>query len=335
MIALWRARKQENTMIKKQEPKRRYNILPRLFPLFLIFMAAVSGTYLALQLFGRDSDANPASRIPQIVTVEIIITATPDPSRQQIALTATSLPGQVELPADLTIGDTSPNATIDPARLNAVGLGSSAPNAQRDETVLPTSCIFHSVVSGDTVSGLAQQYGVNYFLMLDVNNLTEAAAAYLQIGDTLLVPLEGCATESQSTATPSSPSGSAAASGDAAPTMTLASPAETAQIEIIEVEGIGDITAEGVRLRNIGGDAINLTAWNLTAADGSSFSFPEFVLFSNAEITLYTRSGADTGDTLFWGKDQPVWQDGDVLTLTDSAGQVQASIRIREIIELE
>ncbi len=324
-------------MIKKQEPQRRYNILPRLFPLFLIFMAAVSGTYLALQLFGRDSDSNPSSRIPQIVTVEIIITATPDPSRQQISLTATSLPGQVELPADLTIAaDAGPNATIDPARLNAVGLGGSAPNAQRDETVLPTSCIFHSVVSGDTVSGLAQQYGVNYFLMLDVNNLTEATAAYLQIGDTLLVPLEGCTAESQSTATPSSPSGSAAgASDDAAPTMTLASPAETAQIEIIEVEGIGDITAEGVRLRNIGGDAINLTAWILTAADGSSFSFPEFVLFSNAEITLYTRSGADTGDALFWGKDQPVWQDGDVLTLTDSAGQVQASIRIREIIELE
>lgn len=322
-------------MIKKQEPKRRYSILPRLFPLFLIFMAAVSGTYLALQLFGRNSDANSSSRIPQIVTVEIIITATPDPSRQQIALTATSPPGQVELPADLTIGDAGPNATIDPARLNAVGLGSSAPNAQRDEAVLPTSCIFHSVVSGDTVSALAQQYGVNYFLMLDVNNLTEAAAAYLQIGDTLLVPLEGCATESQSTATPSSPSGSADPSGDAAPTMTLASPAETAQIEIIEVEGIGDITAEGVRLRNTGADAINLTGWNLTAADDSSFSFPEFVLFSNAVITLYTRSGADTGDALFWGKDQPVWQDGDVLTLTDSAGQVQASIRIREIIELE
>ena len=322
-------------MIKKQEPQRRYSILPRLFPLFLIFMAAVSGTYLALQLFGRNSDANPASRIPQIVTVEIIITATPDPSRQQIALTATSPPGQVELPADLTIADADPNATIDPARLNAVGLGSSAPNAQRDETVLPTSCIVHSVVSGDTVSGLAQQYGVNYFLMLDVNNLTEATAAYLQIGDTLLVPLEGCATESQSTATPSRPSGSAAASGDAAPTMTLASPAETAQIEIIEVEGIGDITAEGVRLRNTGTDPINLTGWNLTAADGSRFSFPEFVLFSNTEITLYTRSGADTGDALFWGKDQPVWQDGDVLTLTDSAGHVQASIRIREIIELE
>lgn len=305
-------------MIKKQEPKRRNTILPRLFPLFLIFMAAASGTYLALQLFGRSADANPSSRIPQIVTVEIIITATPDPSRQQIALTATDHPGQVELPADLTLTGDAADATIDPAQLNAVGLGDSAPNAQRDETVLPTSCVFHTVVSGDTVSGLAEQYGVNFFLMLDVNNLTVDTAAYLQIGDTLLVPLEGCAAESQSTPTPSAP---------------LASPA-AAQIEIIAVEGIGDITAEGVRLRNIGADSINLTGWNLTAA-GDSFSFPELLLFADAEITLYTRSGASAADTLFWGKDQPVWQDGDALTLTDSAGQVQASMQIREVIELE
>ena len=307
-------------MIKKQEPKRRNNILPRLFPLLLIFMAAASGTYLALQLFGRSADANPSSRIPQIVTVEIIITATPDPSRQLIALTATDHPGQVELPADLTLTGDAPNAAIDPAQLNAVGLGASAPNAQRDETVLPTSCVFHTVVSGDTVSGLAEQYGVNFFLMLDVNNLTVDTAAYLQIGDTLLVPLEGCAAESQSTPTPSAP---------------LASPAAAAQIEIIAVEGIGDITAEGVRLRNIGADAVNLTDWNLTAADGSSFSFPELLLFADAEITLYTRSGASAADTLFWGKDQPVWQDGDALTLTDSAGQVQVSMQIREVIELE
>lgn len=307
-------------MIKKQEPKRRNNILPRLFPLLLIFMAAASGTYLALQLFGRSADANPSSRIPQIVTVEIIITATPDPSRQLIALTATDHPGQVELPADLTLTGDAADATIDPARLDAVGLGDSAPNAQRDETVLPTSCVFHTVVSGDTVSGLAEQYGVNFFLMLDVNNLTVDTAAYLQIGDALLIPLEGCAAESQSTATPSAP---------------LASPAAAAQIEIIAVEGIGDITAEGVRLRNAGDDTVNLTGWNLTAAAGDSFSFPELLLFADAEITLYTRSGASAADTLFWGKDQPVWQDGDALTLTDSAGQVQASMQIREVIELE
>lgn len=329
-------------MIKKQGSTRRNNILPRLFPLFLIFMAAVSGTYLALQLFGRNSDASQASLIPQIVTVEIIITATSDPSRQQMVATATNRPGQVELPTDLAIigdtGDVGPDATLDPARLDAVGLGSGTPNTQTDETVFPVNCIFHSVVSGDTVSGVAEQYGVNFFVMLEVNNLTLNTAVNLQIGDTLLVPLEGCALESQPTATPGTGLEALApgASGDAALalTMTLASPAESAQIEIIEVEGIGDITSEGIRLRNTGG-AINLTGWSLTDAAGSRFSFPELLLFPDAEITLYTRSGANTGDTLFWGKDQPVWQDGDVLTLTDSAGQIQTSIRVLETIELE
>lgn len=329
-------------MIKKQDSTRRNNILPRLFPLFLIFMAAVSGTYLALQLFGRNSDASQSSLIPQIVTVEIIITATPDPSRQRMVVTATNRPGQVELPPDLAItgdtGDVGPDATLDPARLDAVGLGSGAPNTQTGEAVFPVNCIFHSVVSGDTVSGVAEQYGVNFFVMLEVNNLTLNTAVNLQIGDTLLVPLEGCTLESQPTAEPGAGFEAPApgASGDAAsaPTMTLASPAESAQIEIIEVEGIGDITSEGIRLRNTGG-AINLTGWSLTDAAGNRFSFPELLLFPDAEIALYTRSGANTADTLFWGKDQPVWQDGDVLTLTDSAGRIQASIRALEPIELE
>lgn len=326
-------------MIKKPGSTRRNNILPRLFPLFLIFMAAVSGTYLALQLFGRNSDASQSSLIPQIVTVEIIITATPDSSRQQMAVTATNRAGQVELPADLAIiGDAGPDATIDPVRLDAVGLGSGAPSTQTDETVFPVNCIFHSVVSGDTVSGVAEQYGVNFFVMLEVNNLTIDTAVNLQIGDTLLVPLEGCTLESQPTATPGTgleaPAPGASGNAAPAPTMTLASPAESAQIEIIEVEGIGDITSERIRLRNTGG-AINLTGWNLTDAAGSRFSFPELLLFPDAEITLYTRSGANTADTLFWGKDQPVWQDGDVLTLTDSAGQIQAAIRALETIELE
>lgn len=327
-------------MIKKQDTTRRNHILPRLFPLFLIFMAAVSGTYLALQLFGRNADASQSSLIPQIVTVEIIITATPDPSRQQMAVTATNRAGQVDLPADLAIpgdtGDVGSDATLDPARLDAVGLGSGAPNTQTDDAVFPVNCIFHSVVSGDTVSGVAEQYGVNFFVMLEVNDLTLNTAVNLQIGDTLLVPLEGCTLDSKPTATPEAGLETLApgASGKAAPTMTLASAAESAQIEIIEVEGIGDITAEGIRLRNTG-DAINLTGWNLTDAAGNRFSFPELVLFADAEITLYTRSGANTADTLFWGKDQPVWQDGDVLTLTDSSGQIQAAIRTLETIELE
>lgn len=306
-------------MIQRKRPRKPNPILSRLPFLFLIFLAAVSGTFVALQLFGGNSDANRASAIPEIVTVEIIITATPNPSRQQIVVTATSQPGQVELPNDFADSGNAA-ATIDAAQLDAVALGRRTQNTAADDS--QNDCIFHSVVSGETVGALANRYGVDLALMLEVNDLTLDTAPSLQIGDTLLVPLESCAVESPS----------------AAPSTSLDSetaPAENARIEIIEIEGLDDITAEGVRLRNMGAARLNLRGWTLTDDDGSSFAFPERLLFPDFEITLYTRSGADSGEALFWGRDRPVWQAGDVLTLTDAAGQIQATMRVAEAIALE
>ena len=116
--------------------------------------------------------------------------------------------------------------------------------------------------------------------------------------------------------------------------ITLAPTAETAQIEIIDVESIGDITAEGIRLRNKG-NTINVTGWTLTDAQGNEFAFPEQLLFSNAEVTIYTRSGTNTPVALFWNLDEAVWEEGDVLTLIDSTDQVQATLRLPDEIDLE
>ena len=303
-------------MIQRKRPKQPVpaNILPRLFFLFLIFAAALGGTFVALQLFGGNAEANRASTIPEIVTVEIIITATPDPARRQIAVTATRRPDQIELPDDLVSSGSPGNPTIDPARLDAVDLNRRSQSTGADASA--NDCIFHTVASGETVAALARQYDVDLDLMLAVNNLTVDTAPNLQIGDTLLVPLEGCITESQSTAP------------------TAAPPSENARIEIIEVRGLGDITAEEVRLRNSGA-TVNLRGWTLADDDGNSFAFPELLLFADAEIILYTRSGANSGNALFWGKDQPVWQDDDILTLTDAASRIQATMPAAGAIVLE
>lgn len=305
-------------MIQRKRSRKPNPILSRLPFLFLIFLAAVSGTFVALQLFGGNSDTNRASAIPEIVTVEIIITATPNPSREQIVVTATNRPGQVELPNDFAVSGNAA-ATIDAARLDAVDIGGRTQNTAADDS--RNDCIFHSVVSGETVDALARRYGVDLALMLEVNDLTLDTAPSLQIGDTLLVPLESCAVES--------PSAAPSASFDSETALS-----ENVRIEIIEVEGLDDITAERVRLRNMGA-VLNLRGWTLIDDDGSSFAFPERLLFPDAEITLYTRSGTDSGEALFWGRDRPVWQDGDVLTLTDDAGQIQATMRVAEAIALE
>jgi hypothetical protein len=63
--------------------------------------------------------------------------------------------------------------------------------------------------------------------------------------------------------------------------------------------------------------------------------FTQQLLFSNAEVTIYTRSGTNTPIALFWGLDEPVWGDaGEILTLRDANGDVQASLRLSAPIDL-
>jgi Lamin Tail Domain/LysM domain len=347
-------------MIEQQRPKQKSRLFPMLLFLVLVFIVALGGTFLGMQLFGSNPSEGRSGTIPQVITVEVIITTTPNPSPQVIVITATNQAGQVELPDGLAVANNvsgvQPGATIDPANLGASGanVDTAAQVAGTNGTTLPENCILHSIVDGATPFGIAEQYGANPFLLLEANNLTEDTAALLQIGDTLIVPLEGCPVELPPTETPIPPPSntpdpdSATATAEAteelafeftptitpSPTITLAPTAENAQIEIVDVEGIGDITAEGIRLRNTG-NTINVTGWKLTDANGNEFLFPEQLLFSNAEVTIYTRNGTNTPVALFWGLDDPVWEEGDVLTLTDSTEQVQANLRLPEEINLE
>ncbi len=348
-------------MIDKQRPQSKSRIVPMLLFLILVFIVALGGTFLGMQLFGSNSaEGARSASVPQVVTVELIITTTPNPSPQVIIVTATNQIGQVELPdglnVDGSVSGTQPDATIDPENLGASGanVDSEAQAAAANGTNLPENCIPHTIVDGDTPFGVAEQYGANPFLLMEANNLTEDTASLLQIGDVIIVPLEGCPVDLPPTETPTpepsntpdpdsitatpesteEPTSEFTPTLEASPTITLAPTAENAQIEIIDVEGIGDITAEGIRLRNTG-NTINVTGWKLTDTQGNEFSFPEQLLFSNAEVTIYTRNGTNTPVALFWGLDEPVWEEGDVLTLTDSTDLIQANLRLPEEIDLE
>ncbi len=116
----------------------------------------------------------------------------------------------------------------------------------------------------------------------------------------------------------------------ATPTRTpvLAPTAITAQVEIVEVISVGDITAEGIRIIN-NGAVVDITGWTLTDAQGNEFVMPEQRLFTNGSITIFTRAGDNTPIQLFWGRSTPVWgEPDDVATLTDADGNVQSSVRI-------
>lgn len=335
--------------------------------LIAVFIVAIAGTFLALQIFGGGGSAEP-ERV--LVTVPIVITATPDPlyTPPVIILTATVDRTQIALPAEILESASAANAGSASApnttpgtplpTLNLADAQALNPGVAETATALPQNCILHTLVEGDTPFGIAAEYGANPFLLLEANGLTEETSLLLQIGQTLIVPLEGCPVEqlptfvasSAESAADAEPTTEAAQTAEAtaevtetlqftltpspSPTITLAPTAANAQIEIVGVERPGDVTAEGVRIRNKG-NTVRVTGWRLTDLQGNEFVFPEVLIFSNQEISIFTRPGQNTPIALFWGLDTAVWGEaGDVITLYNNQDQVQATLRLSSAVDL-
>jgi hypothetical protein len=311
---------------------------------------------VAYGLFTYLSQSNPTVTTSQIViTVPILVTSTTNPNAtpEVRIITATPAPGTVLLPGDLveasapaaggTIEGEEGSPTLVAQAINpssAEGVAGSGGVA----TALPENCILHTIGDGDTPFGVALIYEADPFRLLEVNGLTEETATALQIGDVLIVPLEGCPIEgSQVTSDPTLEGADAQTDANAEataeatseftptptvrPTLTLPPTAASAQVEIAEVLGVGNVTTEGVVIRN-NGNNVNLNGWTLADADGNLYTFTERILFSNALLTIYSRVGQDTAIALFWNRTAPAFEEGDVLTLSDNQGRVQGSFRV-------
>jgi hypothetical protein len=294
-------------------------------------------------------NAPPPSTSQPVQLIPVIVTATTDPNAGPTIkiVTATPQPGTVILPTGiLATSDSSSAQTVGTIDANAVALnspGAQSPNGV--STVLPDKCILHTLAEGDTPFAVAEQYGADPFKLMEVNGLNDETASLLQIGDTLIVPLEGCpltgpvttpvptlgddaalSAENTPEATAEATEG-ATATPTLRPTLTLPPTATNAKVEIAEVIGAGQITAEGITIRN-NGNNVNLKGWTIETSGGNTYTFAERILFSNGLVTVYSRVGQDTAIALFWNRTQPGFQPGDVVTLKDNTGKVQGSYRL-------
>lgn len=275
---------------------------------------------------------------PNYTPPVFIITATFDPNAQQsqaVLGTAVTIPPEFQ--------ETNPAVasapTIDPTVL------ADNPDIQQAAAALPPNCLLHIVEEGEFPGSIAADFGADVFDLLAVNNLDEESATQIQIGDQLIVPLEGCSLlndiEAQVVASeddvevtespddePTAENGETTDSVQVTPTVTLAPTAVNAQVEITNVLGAGDITTESVILRNLG-NTLNLSGWTLSDSQDNVFTFPETRLFNNGTITVNTRAGQNTPVVLHWGLDQAVFgEPGEVVILSDADGEVQAILRL-------
>jgi hypothetical protein len=89
-----------------------------------------------------------------------------------------------------------------------------------------------------------------------------------------------------------------------------------------------DRDGEYVLVRNVSSLPVDLTGWTLYDGDAKHrFVFPAFTLGPNAEVKLWTKTGANDSANLYWGSAGAIWNnEGDTGTLADRMGTVVSSM---------
>lgn len=101
-------------------------------------------------------------------------------------------------------------------------------------------------------------------------------------------------------------------------------PLDTPVITIANVFAAGDLQNELLIVERVGEGELNLSGWQIIDQDKNAFVFPAIELVKG-QISIYSRTGSNTVNTLFWGSEAPIWSPGETVLIYDSAGQERAS----------
>lgn len=105
-------------------------------------------------------------------------------------------------------------------------------------------------------------------------------------------------------------------------------PAGVKLVELAEVGGAGNLANEVILLRRVGEGELRLNGWRLDDNAGHRFLLPDMVLFKGGAVRVYTRSGTNTVNELFWGLKETVWASGKTAALYDEQGNQRAMLLI-------
>jgi hypothetical protein len=85
---------------------------------------------------------------------------------------------------------------------------------------------------------------------------------------------------------------------------------------------------EWVKVTNKGSSSVPLTGWKIND-EGSkhTYTFPSYTLNSGSTLTVFTAKGTNTATELYWGSDDPIWNnDGDTAYLYDNNGKLVSKL---------
>lgn len=100
------------------------------------------------------------------------------------------------------------------------------------------------------------------------------------------------------------------------------------QMSIRTVVGAGNLEMEYVEIFNQSQGMVNLTGWKLLNDDNQQFTFPTMILNSGGAIKIYSKSGRNSGQELYWQADTPVWGSGMIVRLIDASNHMMSTYSI-------
>lgn len=278
--------------------------LRRMLP-FILINIVVSATVVLLVLYWWDNRQPEPEATASVVAAETEFeTAVP------------AAPGE-EPPND----EAAEGAPADDA---SAGEASADEGDVEEEDDGPT---IHTVQAGETLGRISQMYDVPMDDIVAANDIIDVNS--LAVGQELMIPIGGLPSP---TATPTAEPTTEAIQTPA-PEPTEALDEGEAVVEITEVIGVGDLTAEAVRISNAGDRPLMLRGWELTDEDGHVYAFVDVTLYGGSEagspsILVHTEAGQNGPSDLYWGLETEVWESGETVTLRDAEGTVQATYDI-------
>lgn len=99
-------------------------------------------------------------------------------------------------------------------------------------------------------------------------------------------------------------------------------------VQIENVFGVGDLETEVVILKRTGDGELWITGWRLEDENNHRFVFPELMLNKDGAIKVYTKMGTNSVIELHWGIKDPVWSSGELVSVVDPDGAIQATYRV-------
>ena len=233
-----------------------------------------------------------------VIAVNVIISAA-------VMLTILFLWNRVQESAAPTLMPTSP--VIEEAASTPHAPAAVSPTA-------PSAPLLYTVQAGDALGVIAQAYGVSIEDLMAANGITDPNMLY--VGQTLVIPVGGLSAPTAAAPFESSPIVTPLFTP--LPTLTPSGPP---LLEIAQVLGCGDLAAEVVIVGNQGG-VTSLEGWTLSDVEGNTFTFPALTLFTGAQVRVHSTVGSNTPGDLYWGRTEPAWNGGELITLRDAAGNV-------------